>query len=198
MTTLFDIFVQKYGIIFNSQNERVVSYFLVSALSGFVIGKIVSSRKFNQLLYKLHIDRTTNENIWDDVIRPCTWLRIYQKDGTSYLGQYRYGEPHKSDPIIVLETYQMIDADDDVVIDNSQDLSRAIVLNTKDFEKIEVIYSEKEKPSIFYKILVCLKTRSRGLQSNTRPKELNKRNSPAAADINNMIHKISVKGEQNH
>lgn len=192
MTTIYDIFVQKYGIIFNSQNERVISYFLFSALSGFVIGKIVSSRKFNQLLYKLHIDRTTNENIWDDVIRSCTWLRIYQKDGTSYLGQYRYGEPHKSDPVIVLETYQMIDADDDVVIDNSQDLSRAIVLNTKDFEKIEVIYSETKKSGI-YRILGRFKSRIDKPTSRTLSKKANKDNTPKASDIDNMIKNISKK-----
>lgn len=67
------------------------------------------------------------------------------KDGSSYLGQYRYGEPFKSEPIIVLSTYQKLDKDNDVVLDNSQDMNRTIIINTKDFEKIEVIYTPVPK-----------------------------------------------------
>ena len=108
---------------------------------GFIIGKIISHRWFNLLLHKLHIGRTTNENIWDDVIKPYTWIRVFMKDGSSYLGQYRYGEPFKSEPIIVLATYQKLDKDVDVVIDNSQNPNELIMLNTKDFDKIEITYT---------------------------------------------------------
>ena len=56
----------------------------------------------------------------------------------------------KSEPIIMLSTYQKLDKDNDIVIDNSQDPTRSILLNTKDFEKIEVIYtSEKFKENRF-------------------------------------------------
>ena len=75
---------------------------------------------FNIFLNKIHIGRTTNENIWDDIIKPHTWVRGFMKDGSSYLGQYRYGEPFKSEPIIALTNYQKLDKDSDVVIDQSQ------------------------------------------------------------------------------
>ena len=144
LTTIYDLIVLKYNIIFSNNYYKVISYFLISAILGFVIGKIISHRWFNLLLHKLHIGRTTNENIWDDVIKPYTWLCIYMKDGSSYLGQYRYGEPFKSEPIIMLSTYQKLDKDNDVVIDNSQDPTRSILLNTKDFEKIEIIYTPQK------------------------------------------------------
>lgn len=70
------------------------------------------------------------------------------KDGSSYLGQYRYGEPFKSEPIIVLATYQKLDSDTDIVIDNSNNANELIMLNTKDFDRIEITYSPKQSNSI--------------------------------------------------
>lgn len=152
LTSIYDLIIEKYRIIFTNEYYKVISYFAISAILGFMVGKILSHRWFNLLLHKLHIGRTTNENIWDDVIKPYTWLCIHMKDGSSYLGQYRYGEPFKSEPIIVLATYQKLDKDNDVVIDNSQDTSRTIMINTKEFEKIEIIYTPDQSKSILQKI----------------------------------------------
>lgn len=113
-----------------------------SGILGFLVGKITTHQWCNMLLHKLHIGRTTNTNIWDDVIKPFTWIRVFMKDGSSYLGQYRYGEPFKSEPIIVLSTYQKLDSDTDVVIDNSQNPKEFIMINTKDFDRIEITYGE--------------------------------------------------------
>lgn len=149
LTSIYDLFIDKNSIIFKNEYYKVICYFAISAIWGFLIGKIVSHRWFNLLLHKLHIGRTTNENIWDDVIKPYTWLCIHMKDGSSYLGQYRYGEPLKSKPIIVLSTYQKLDKNNDVVIDNSKDMTRSIMINTKDFEKIEIIYMNNRSMNIF-------------------------------------------------
>lgn len=139
---LFDKICEWKNIVFKNDINYAICLIGSSAILGFLLGKLLSHRWFNLLLHKFHIGRTTNENIWDDVIKPYTWVCVHMKDGTSYLGQYRYGEPFKSEPIIVLATYQKLDQDNDVVIDNSQDLNRVIVLNTKNFEKIEVIYNQ--------------------------------------------------------
>lgn len=152
LTSIYDLFIVKYNIIFTNEYYKVICYFAISALLGFMVGKILSHRWFNLLLHKLHIGRTTNENIWDDAIKPYTWLCIHMKDGSSYLGQYRYGEHFKSEPIIVLATYQKLDKDNDVVIDNSQDTSRTIMINTKEFEKIEIIYTPDQSKGILQKI----------------------------------------------
>ena len=108
-------------------------------------------------MHKLHIGRTTNENIWDDVIKPYAWVRVFMKDGSSYLGQYRYGEPFKSEPIIVLATYQKLDQDTDVVIDNSQNPNELIMLNTKDFDRIEITYQPVGKEKFADKIRKLIK-----------------------------------------
>jgi len=154
LTTIYDLIVLKYNIVFTNNYYKVIFYFAISAVLGFIIGKIISHRWFNLLLHKLHIGRTTNENIWDDVIKPYTWVRVFMKDGSSYLGQYRYGEPFQREPIIVLATWQKLDKDVDVVIDNSQNLNELIILNTKDFEKIEITYNDNiSKPSKISKLI---------------------------------------------
>ena len=145
LTTGFNITVNKFKITFVDDSYKVISYFVVSAILGFVVGKLISRRWFNTLLHIFLIGRTTNENIWDDVIKPYTWVRVFMKDGTSYLGQYRYGEPFKSEPIIVLATYQKLNRNAEIVIDNSQNKNELIMLNTKDFERIEITYTTINK-----------------------------------------------------
>ncbi len=141
LTAIYSIISNKYKIEFTSDYHKIVCYLCVSAVFGLVIGKVIPHRIFNIILNKLHLGRTTNENIWDDVIRPNTWIRVFMKDGSSYLGLYKYGELFKSEPIIVLETYQKLDKDTDVVIDNSKNLNELIMLNTKDFDRIEITYN---------------------------------------------------------
>lgn len=152
LTSIYDLFIEKCNITFSNKYYKVIVYFAISAILGFIIGKIISHRQFNHLLHKLHVGRTTNENIWDDIIKPYTWIRVFMKDGSSYLGQYRYGEPFKSEPIIVLTTYQKLDKDTDIVIDNSQNMNELIMLNTKDFDRIEITYTPAQSKSRLQKI----------------------------------------------
>lgn len=152
LTTIYDLIVLKYNIVFSNNYYKVITYFIISAISGLIIGRIISHRWFNLLLHKLHIGRTTNENIWDDVIKPYVWVRVFMKDGSSYLGQYRYGEPFKSEPIIALINWQKLDKDVDIVIDNSQNPNELILLNTKNFEKIEITYTPSQNKNIFRRI----------------------------------------------
>lgn len=159
LTSIYNLFVDKYNIIFSNEYYKAVYYFTLSAILGFIIGKIISHRLFNLLLHKLHIGRTTNENIWDDVIKPYTWIRVFMKDGSSYLGQYRYGEFFKSEPIIVLATYQKLDKDTDIVIDNSQNGNEMIMVNTKNFDRIEITYMPVQKKNIFQRIFQWIKKR---------------------------------------
>lgn len=145
LTTVYDIIIQKSRISFPNYLYQVVIYFVCSAVLGIIFGKIVTHRYFNYALHKLHIGRTTNTNIWDDAIKPYTWIRVFMKDGSSYLGQFRYGEPFKSEPIIVLATYQKLDKDNDIVIDYSDNKNELIMINTKDFDRIEITYSADNK-----------------------------------------------------
>lgn len=154
----YELIVQRFNIVFSSELLKIVVFVLISGIVGLVIGRLTSDGHFNLLLHKLHIGRTTNTNIWDDVIKPYTWVRVFMKDGSSYLGQYRYGEPFKSEPIIVLATYQKLDKDTDIVKDNSQNMNELIMLNTKDFDRIEITYTPMKKQNKFMKLLDKIKT----------------------------------------
>lgn len=158
LKSLYELIIQRFNIVFSSELLKIVVLVLISGIAGLVIGRLTSDRRFNLLLHKLHIGRTTNTNIWDDVIKPYTWVRVFMKDGSSYLGQYRYGEPFKSEPIIVLATYQKLDKDTDVVIDNSQNMNELIMLNTKDFDRIEITYTPVKKQNKFMKLIDKIKT----------------------------------------
>lgn len=157
LITLYDAIINTYNINLINEYYKVIYYFFISAILGLIIGKITSHRIFNLLLHKLHIGRTTNSNIWDDVIKPYTWVRVFMKDGSSYLGQYRYGEPFKSEPIIVLATYQKLDKDTDIVIDYSQNQNELIMLNTKDFDRIEITYNDTNRENWLNKAIKWLK-----------------------------------------
>ena len=145
LQTCFELIIQKCNISFLSDITKTLSFIIASTFLGFISGKIITHRWFNLLLHKLHIGRTTNSNIWDDAIKPNTWIRVFMKDGSSYLGQYRYGEPFEREPIIVLATYQKLDKDTNIIIDCSQNINELIMINTKDFDRIEITYTNKKK-----------------------------------------------------
>ncbi len=121
--------------------QRIILLSITALLLGVVLGELCHSTIFNNILLKLHIYRTTNDDFWMDVFKDNTWVRVFLKDGKSYLGLYKYGQPNKDEPIIALSMYQKLDDEGHVIIDNSSNPKELIVLNTKDFDRIEIIYS---------------------------------------------------------
>lgn len=67
-----------------------------------------------------------------------------------YYGQYKYGDENGSEPIIALVRYKVMDLESNTIEDNSSDDSEVVLLNTKDFERIELTYERqyyKNSPS---------------------------------------------------
>lgn len=146
LVTIYQMISYKCGIIILPHTpSQVIIYSIVSVTLGLVVGRIVVSTRFNTLLARLHFGRTVNDNIWNDIVDDTrlTWLCIHMTDGTAYLGQYYHGELFTSEPVIMLVTYQKLDDEGNVLNDYSQDKDRAIVLNTKDFDRIEVVYQDR-------------------------------------------------------
>lgn len=146
LTTIYQMIGRKFGIVILPYTpKQIIVYSVVSVALGLAIGRMVVSTRFNTLLAKLYFGRTVNDNIWNDIVDDTrlTWLCIHMKDGTAYLGQYNHGELFTSEPVIMLVTYQKLNADGEVLTDYSQDKDRAIVLNTKDFDRIEVVYQDR-------------------------------------------------------
>lgn len=154
LKTLFDGGLSIFHLKSTSSILYFIGLFIFSVLISLGIALCVKSRRFNRLLLKIGIQRTVNQNIWDDVLRSNCWLMVYSKDGNRvYYGQYRYGEESKSEPIIALMHYQIMDMDGDILCDYSNDDNELILINLNGFERIEITYpnsSDCDPPKIDY------------------------------------------------
>ena len=120
------------------------SWYLVSLLAfslivGYVSALLVNNPAVNNFRMKMGIMRNTKENIWDDVISPGLYVRVWINDGYSYYGQIKYSEDYEREPIIVLCYYQMLGPNQEIIFDNTDDDSRMVMLNLKNFERIEMV-----------------------------------------------------------
>lgn len=122
--------------------KHIVAKIIISVLLGYVIAKIICSDKWNNiLLNSLHIQRTSNTNIWDDAIKEGYGVEIFEKNSNiSYYGICKYIEPFERNPIIVLSRYQILENGNLTNDENdfSDDTTKNIVLNLKDFEKVKI------------------------------------------------------------
>lgn len=112
---------------------------VASILSGYICARLVPSRVVHAVRKWLSIARTPNKNIWDDILEPGIWIRVWLKDSSkSYYGQIKFIEDYEREPIIVLEYYQFLDGDASVLIDNTSEPGRTVMLNLSQFERIEL------------------------------------------------------------
>ena len=126
--------------------EKHVLLLLITSLTiGLICGAICKSNWFNSILANLNFSRTTNENIWDDLLKHNTFVRVYNDDNTSYYGAYIYCEEFEREPIIVLTQYQILDENAEVIIDNWDNEDEKVVLNLKDFKRVEITYASDKK-----------------------------------------------------
>lgn len=142
LTTIYDVKFNTNVFFTEHIYLKTIIYLLISLVLGILCGGITSSKKFNNLLRFVHIQRTANDNIWTDVIQPNTFLKIRMKDNTFYTGLCHYVETYQREPIIVLSRYKYFDADGEMEYDCFDDKNYFIMINSKDFERIEIIYSE--------------------------------------------------------
>ena len=106
---------------------------------GLGFGFILRSKKFNNLLSYLHIDRSTNKNICVDAITSGTYIRIYMNDGYSYQGQCYLLDENSLEPTIILIHWQKLNSNLEVVIDNYKKEKQLLAVNTKNSKLIELI-----------------------------------------------------------
>lgn len=120
----------------------IIKHTIYSFLLGFIIGIILRSDSYNEILRDLGIGRDTVGNIWDNVVKDGTWLRIYTKDpDISYLGQVIKTEPLKENPKIILFKYQVLGRDGVVIDDYTKNEDEQVILSTDNFDRIEITYT---------------------------------------------------------
>lgn len=118
----------------------LVTMLISCVLLSYVFYIVGSSKIIDKLLKKLEIYRTANDNIWVDIIKDGTCLRVFSKDGEkSYYGFCDICELHSREPIVVLSRYRILDNNDEVIFDGTDNKASRMILNLKDFERIEVV-----------------------------------------------------------
>lgn len=159
------ILVSVFGYISGFDRFRFISehtifwYTILSFLLGLIIGWIIKSDSYNELLRDLRTSRDAVDNIWDNAIKDGTWLRIYTKDpNISYLGNVVKSEPYVSNPKIILNKYSILDLDGNVLADYSKDENEYVIMSTDDFDRIEITYSDESK-CLYIKIKEWIKPR---------------------------------------
>lgn len=159
------ILVSTFGYISGFDRFHFISehaifwYTILSFLLGLIIGWIIKSDSYNELLRDLRTSRDAVDNIWDNAIKDGTWLRIYTKDpNISYLGNVVKSEPYVSNPKIILNKYSILDVDGNVLADYSKDKNEYVIMSTDDFDRIEITYSDESK-CLYIKIKEWIKSR---------------------------------------
>ena len=142
LKTVYDGILAVVRLDIQDSSTYLIILIVCSTIGAYLLAVLCNTTWFNGLLLKIGIKRTVNSNIWNDVIKTDVWVRVYLKSNPelTYLGQYLYGEEFEREPIIVLANYQLIDTSGNIIIDYSQNPNEKIMLNTKDFERIELTY----------------------------------------------------------
>ena len=140
---LLNILFKELHIAINDEIIFVGICIIIATISSILLSIIISSRRYNKILRILNISRTTNKNIWDDVYQNGTALKIYQSDGTFYAGHLRFCEENQRESLVVLSRYGLFDENNNILMDKTEDSSEEIMLNTKDFKKIEIKHFKK-------------------------------------------------------
>lgn len=106
----------------------------------------LKSNAFRKFVHITHINKNVNTYVWDDVLNEKgTWVRVFLKDGTSYIGQHIHSECFEREPIIALACYQKLDVEGKAVKSYVDEPNEIVVMNTKDFDRIEITKPKKEE-----------------------------------------------------
>lgn len=108
----------------------------------------VQSVWFETLLGLLKIRSTPNECIWRDIIKvnQHNYVKVYDDDGF-YVGGCSLYESEEREPIIVLQYYERRALDGTLISEADLVGNRRMVLNLKDFKKLEVVYKNPSEVS---------------------------------------------------
>ena len=124
---------------------NVIILLFISLILGYLLGLIGYSPVANKFLLRFGIHRTVKENIWANVIKKGHYIRVFKKDySKSYCGQCTFYENDTREPIIVLSRYVIYNDNAEVICDYSNDDTASIVLNLKDFERVDVFDQTKD------------------------------------------------------
>ena len=85
-------------------------------------------------------------------------MRVFTDDpDITYLGCVDNYEDKTSDPKIILNKYQIINLNGDVIVDHSKNGDEYVVISVKSFDRIEVTYTDSAKPCLWHRVKEIIK-----------------------------------------
>ena len=133
-----------FDSILSSDKVGITAYllclFVFSTVSAYLVALLIRWPKTENAMRSLGINRTIHNNIWDDILQPDVCIRVWLKDcANSYYGQIKYIDNHAREPLLVLVNYQYLDEDEEMIVDNSNNPKRTVLLNLSQFECVEIV-----------------------------------------------------------
>lgn len=136
-------------IRFKYQPLNLVLLLLICVGMAYLTGRIYGSSTFRKVLKCLHISRTVNPYIWNDIDDfskepQSLWVYLeYRSIGVSYYGLLITIEDFQRYPQIVLGCYTKIDSEYPARSrDFSKDPTQRVLLDTDKADLIELVYNE--------------------------------------------------------
>lgn len=120
-------------------SSYTVCLLVISLLAGYCSAKVILMPPVIGIMQRLGINRTASTSIWNDFIEDGLWLRVWLRDSErSYYGQVALMENFSREPLILLKRYQFLDDDGAVLVDNTEDDGRMVLMNLSNFERVEI------------------------------------------------------------
>ena len=115
---------------------------VLGVAGGYALARFSSWDRLNDILMKIGIRRTVNDGFWDDIIKSGSQICAISYGNKSYVGQCSFYEPDTAHPLIALSYYQVFDSDFNLIEDYGElgEKQRVAILDTKNFDRIDVIY----------------------------------------------------------
>lgn len=139
-----------------SYHVNIAGLLIFSVALGGVVGYFVNSKFCRNILKKMHINRSANENIWHDIIdvdKKTMWIRAVNMERDQVIvGILVMVEEFERFPQLLLQQYQVFDLEGNLIEDYTGSANRQVLIKTDNLERIDIVYdinsSQYEKVEI--------------------------------------------------
>lgn len=123
---------------------NVVAFLIFSMAVGAFLGLFIKSKFCRNILKKINVNRSVNENMWHDIIdsdKRTMWVRVvdWEKERV-IVGILVLVEEFQREPQILLQQYQVFDLEGNMIEDYIDYPNQRILIKTERFDNIDIVY----------------------------------------------------------
>lgn len=152
---LTHIFSSLMTIDFN-KTTNIIPLFLLCSLAGISCGGLINCKAFQRILKKIHLGRSINQSIWNDIVdidKKPMWIQVVNRERDQVVrGILVSVEEFERFPQFVLQQYQVLNLNGEMIEDNSQNAFCHILLKSIDFDEVDIRYDSTSKQIIKIKV----------------------------------------------